>query len=144
MLWGHVGINFEKSEAIVTGGDLEEQLRGTHMMNCKLGSIPLKYLGMPISYRLLSIVDFDPMVEKVAGRVEPWQGKLLASGGRLILVNDCLTNIPMYIMGFYLLQNGVHDKMDRVRSWFFWEKEQGKQKYHMVNWQTICSPKPRS
>lgn len=58
-------INFEKNEAIVTGGDFQEQLRDAHMMNCKLGSITLKYLGMPISDRTLSIMDCDPKVEKV-------------------------------------------------------------------------------
>lgn len=81
-------INFEKSEAFASGGDLESQLRAAHMMNYELGSIPMKYLGMPISKRALSIMDFDPLVAKVAGRVEPWQGKLLASGGRLVLIND--------------------------------------------------------
>ena len=44
-------INFHKSEAFATGGDLESQLRAAHMMNCELGSIPIKYLGMPISER---------------------------------------------------------------------------------------------
>lgn len=94
-------INFDKSEAFVTGGDLKSQLRVAHMMNCELGSIPIKYLGMPISARALSIMEFDLVVGKVADRVEPWQGKLLASAGRLFLINDYLTNIPMFVMGFY-------------------------------------------
>lgn len=47
----------------------------------------------------------------------------------------------MYFMGFYLLQDKVDDKIDRVRSCFFWEKYDGKQKYHMVSWPMICSPK---
>lgn len=95
------------------------------MMNCELDSIPMKYLGMPISSRALSMVDFDPLVQKVSGRVEPWQGKLLALGGRLVLINDCLTNIPMFVMGFYLLHDGTHEKLDKVRSRFFWAKEGG-------------------
>ena len=107
-------INFDKSEAFVTGGDLESQLRAAHMMNCELGSIPFKYLGIPFSDRALSMVDFEPMVDKAAKRVEPWQGKLLASGGRLVLINDCLTNIPMFVMGFYLLHYGTHEKLDKI------------------------------
>ena len=35
-------INFDKSEANVMGGDLESQLRAAHMMNCEMGSIPMK------------------------------------------------------------------------------------------------------
>lgn len=41
------------------------------MMSCKLGELPIKYLGMKISYKVLRIEDFDLIVEKVATRVEP-------------------------------------------------------------------------
>ena len=85
--------------------------------------------------------ELQPVVNKTAARVEPWQGKLLASGGRLVLINNCLTNIPMFVMGFYLLQDRISDKLNKVRSHFFWAKENGKQWYHMVSWDNICQPK---
>lgn len=44
-------INFDKSETFFMGGDLELQLWAAHMMNCELGSICMKYLGMLISSR---------------------------------------------------------------------------------------------
>lgn len=53
------------------GCDLENKLRGAHMMNRKLGELPIKYLGMKISYKVVHIEDFDLVVEKVATRVEP-------------------------------------------------------------------------
>jgi hypothetical protein len=53
-------INFDKSEALFTGGDLVSQCRVAHMMSCELGSIPIKYLGMPISNRALMIMDLYP------------------------------------------------------------------------------------
>jgi hypothetical protein len=40
-------------------------------------------------------------------------------GGKLILTNSYLSNLPMYIMGFYVLPKGVHGKMDSIRSKFF-------------------------
>ena len=72
---------------------------------------------------------------------------LLASGGRLVLINDRLTNIPMFIMGFYLLQY----KIAFMTNWigcdsvflFYRSKEQGKHKYHMIKWEAICSPKEK-
>ena len=42
-------INFSKSEAIVTGVSAVEAQRVAHLLNCSLGSFPLKYLGLPIS-----------------------------------------------------------------------------------------------
>lgn len=60
---------------------------------------------MMIFNKALRIEDFDPVVEKVAGRVKPLQGRLNASAGRLVLVNDCLTNIPMFtwVFTFYMM-----------------------------------------
>lgn len=96
------------------------------MMNCELGSIPVKYLRMPISSRAITMGELQPVVDKTTARMEPWQGKLLASGGWLVLINNCLTNILMYVMGFYLLQDGIHDKLNKIWSRFFWAKENGK------------------
>lgn len=67
-------INFDKSEAMVLGCDREDQLRAAHMMNCKLRSLPIKYLGMLVSNKVVRVEDFDLVVDKVAGRVEPSQG----------------------------------------------------------------------
>jgi hypothetical protein len=53
--------------------------------------------------------------------VEPWQGNLLSSGGRLISVNSCLSNIPTYLMCFYHLTDDQHRELDSIRGRFFWQ-----------------------
>lgn len=35
-------INFDKSESYVTRGSLEDRLRAAHIMNCRLGALPIK------------------------------------------------------------------------------------------------------
>jgi hypothetical protein len=44
-------------------------------------------------------------------------------------------------MGLFLLQEGVHAKMDSIRARFFWEGSGPKRKYHLLNWPTMCRPK---
>ena len=51
-------INFSKSEAIVTGVPAVEAQRVAHLLNCSLGSFPLKYLGLPISPLKMLAKDF--------------------------------------------------------------------------------------
>jgi hypothetical protein len=134
-------INFAKSEAVVTGvPDLERQ-RVADALNCKLGSLPLHYLGLPVSDRPLSVADWNFLTEKVGHRVEPWQGLFLASAGRLELTNSCLSSLPMFAMGLYLLHDTTHAAMDRHRSRFFWEGVGPKRKYHMVDWASVCKPR---
>jgi len=42
-------INFDKSEVFTMGLSEEEQHETVRALNYKLGSFPMKYLGMPVS-----------------------------------------------------------------------------------------------
>jgi hypothetical protein len=66
---------------------------------------------------------------------------LASSGGRAVLINSCLDSIANYAMGFYLLDEGNHHRLDMSRARFFWEGVGGKRKYHMVRWEVLCKPK---
>jgi hypothetical protein len=81
------------------------------------------------------------LVQKLGIRIESWLGRFLSSGGRLILFTCCLASQPMFAMGLFLLQDGVHAKFDSHRARFFWEGAGTKHKYHLVNWSDVCRPK---
>jgi hypothetical protein len=51
-----------------------------NMMNCVLGNFPMKYQGVPISYKYLNMSAFSPMTQKMVKRLDPWKGKLMTSG----------------------------------------------------------------
>jgi hypothetical protein len=134
-------INFGKSEALVTGVPEPDKLKVANMLNCRLGKFPISYLGMPVSDKKLLVADWDFLTEKVGPRVDPWQGLFLASARRLELTNSCLSNLPMFAMGLFLLPDTSHGRMDSTRARFFWEGVGPKWKYHMVDWATVCKPK---
>jgi hypothetical protein len=134
-------INHHKSEAYIFGVDNEEKDRIANMLNCQKGDLPIKYLGIPISDSKLGMGALADVAEKVAKRVPSWKGKHMSSGGRLILTNTCLTSLPTFTMGFYLLPLGTHKKMDQIRSRFYWRGAGGDFKYHMVKWEAVCRPK---
>ncbi|KAE8776306.1 abc transporter g family member 37 [Hordeum vulgare] len=49
----------------------------------------------------------------------------------------------MYMMGMYLLPEGVHNAFDKELARFFWQAGNGRPKYHMVKWADICVAKDR-
>jgi len=55
-------INYHKSEIFVFGVSQGERERLANMLNCVLGELPLKYLGIPISDRHLSMGAFTPIL----------------------------------------------------------------------------------
>jgi hypothetical protein len=78
-------INYHKSEAYIFRRERSEEIRIANMLNCRLGEMPMKYLGIPISVGKLGKVAFREVSEKVAKRIPPWKGKFMSSGGQVHL-----------------------------------------------------------
>jgi hypothetical protein len=134
-------INYHKSEAYVFGMSEGDQVRIANMLNYNLGRLHMKYLGILVNDVKLGMVPLSSVAKKVSKRVPPWKGKHMSSRGRLILTNNCLSSLPTYTMGFYLVPLGIHRKMDHVRAKFFWRGAGGEFKCHMMRWSAVCHPK---
>ena len=52
-----------------------------------------------------------------------------------------MISMLMYMMGFYSLQESLHQEIAKHISRFFWAGQGDRQKYHMVKWSEICEPK---
>ena len=125
-------INFHKCEMLSMGIDSEEGQRIADLLNCKVGKFPFMYLGLPLVPRRVTIDEWAPLTGKAGKKVSPWRGKFMSSAERLVLTNSSLSSLPMFAMGFFLLAEGVHAKLDTSRARFFWEGTGLKRKYHLV------------
>jgi hypothetical protein len=112
-------INYRKSEVIIVGAPEGKSVSIANMLNCKVGSLPIKYLEIPVSNSKLYAGDMLYVGLKVEKRIPAWQGLGLSSGGKLILIKSSLSSLPNYTMGVYLLLKEVHHKMDSTRANFF-------------------------
>lgn len=54
-------INFHKSEVFIFWVSLDEKRKMANMLNCVLGDFPMKYLGIPISFKHLYMGSFSPI-----------------------------------------------------------------------------------
>lgn len=64
-------INYHKSEVFVFGAHQEEKETMANMLNCVLGNLPMKYLGILVSDKHLNMGAFDPVVHKMIKRLDP-------------------------------------------------------------------------
>jgi hypothetical protein len=74
-------------------------------------------------------------------KLSSWKGKMLSSGGRLVLINPVLSSLPMYMMPFFRIPKGVLEKLDYYRSRFFWQCDEHKKKYRLAKWGILHKPK---
>lgn len=103
----------------------------------------MKYLGVPVSFSTLRVLEWDFMDERFLKCCEAWIGNAASSGGRLILLNSSLTSIIYYYMTMFLLPKTVIVKLDKHRKRFFWQENEGRKRYHLVRWSRICRSKSK-
>ena len=82
-------------------------------------------------------------MEKIDKRLNGWKGGALSLGGRLTLLNACLSSILIYSMFMYLLPKTILKKIDVIRKRFFWQGGGLKKKYHLVKWRRISQLKKK-
>jgi hypothetical protein len=66
--------------------------------------------------------------ERFQKKLSSWKGKLLTSGGRLVLINFVLSRLPLYMLSFFRIPKGVLEKLDYYRSRFFWQCDEHKKR----------------
>ena len=134
-------INFHKSEIFCFGKAKEVEDQYREIFGCESGSLPFKYLGVPIHYRRLRNDEWQPVECRFEDKLGCWKGKKLSYGDRLVLVNSVLTSLPMFMLSFLELPKGVRKRLDFFRSRFFWQNDENKRKYRLTKWNIICRPK---
>jgi hypothetical protein len=134
-------INFHKSELFGFGESKERIAEYVDLFGCKEGDLPFRYLGIPMSHRKLSNKDWSVVEERFQKKLSSWKGKLLSSGGRLVLINSILSSLPMFMMSFFRIPKGVLEKLDYYRSRFFWQCDEHKKKYRLARWSIMRKPK---
>ena len=77
-------INFHKSEIYCFGKAKEEESQYKQIFGCEAGSLPFKYLGVPIHYRKLLNSEWYPVECRFQGKLGCWKGKMLSYGDSLV------------------------------------------------------------
>lgn len=88
--WSGLKVNYEKSEIFLFGVPEVEINCLTSSLRIRRGSLPVRYLGVPLVSGRLSEKDYNPLVEKITARVNSWGTKHLSFAGRLQLVHFIL------------------------------------------------------
>ncbi|XP_035839381.1 uncharacterized protein LOC118486758 [Helianthus annuus] len=106
------------------------------------GTLPVKYLGVPLISSTLRYSDCRVLVEKLEKRIMHWKNKLLSFAGRLQLIISVLSSMHIYWSSVFLLPVRVVKELEARMRNFLWSQDvsfnRGKAK---VSWKVVCTPK---
>jgi hypothetical protein len=84
------------------------------VLNCRNGSIPFIYLGLPIGGDGRKISFWKPVVDRIRARLSVWNNKILSFGGRLVLLNSVLSSLPVYFLSFFKDPTGIISSIESI------------------------------
>jgi len=113
-------INFSKSSLIGVNVCDEFMLMACDFLNCSAGSIPFKYLGLPVGANPRNMVTWEPLIETLGGRLNTWAHRYISFGGRLVLLNSVLSATPIFYLSFMKMPVHVWRRIVRIQSEFLW------------------------
>lgn len=135
-------INFNKSTVTPMHVDSEAFQNMAQILQCREGSFPQVYLGLPLSNVKLRLSAFAPLIAKADRYLAGWKATLLSIAGRVVLINSVLDGLPTYAVGALMLPPGIKEALDARRRVFLWtaaDKVSGAQ--CLVAWEKVCQPK---
>jgi hypothetical protein len=93
-------INLAKSK-LVHVGNVNNVDGLASILGCRVSSLPLKYLSLPLgaSFKAKSI--WDGVIEKIERCLAHWKMMYLSKGGRITLIKSTLSNLPTYFMSLF-------------------------------------------
>ena len=110
------------------------------VLGCKQGSLPMKYLGLPLGTKFKDKSIWKPILEKMERKLAGWKKSYLSKGGRVTLIKRTLSNLPTYFFSLFPMPASVADRIARLQRDFLWGVLGDEPKFHLVDWSTVCTP----
>ncbi|GJS26094.1 hypothetical protein Tco_0486714 [Tanacetum coccineum] len=105
------------------------------------GTLPVKYLGVPLISSRFFNKDCKILVDKVKNRIGDWKNKSLSFAGRLQLYKSVLSSMHVYWASVLIIPKGIiYDIQSLIRG-FLWCNGEYKRGMAKVACEDICLPK---
>ncbi|GMH30433.1 hypothetical protein Nepgr_032276 [Nepenthes gracilis] len=133
--------NTNKSEIFICSKDPALIQDIVDILGFKVGSLPIRYLGVPLISTRLSVRDCTILTEKITRRIKSWKNRWLSFGGRLQLVASILSSVHLYWASIFILPKSILKQIDCIKRRFLWNGSSEGKTNAKVAWADICYPK---
>ena len=138
--WYGLRLNRNKTE-VFTSGLSDSETLAIAQYGFNSGSLPIRYLGLPLMSHKLRISEYDPLMHKLISKFRSWAIKTLTFAGRLLLLSTVIAGIVNFWISTFRLPKGCIRKIDSLCCRFLWSGNIDEQKSAKIAWTTCCLPK---
>lgn len=136
-----LAVSMQKTSFFASGVSEEEinTIQASTGMAC--GSLPFRYLGVPMNSRKLSLASCEPLLHQIKTRFNSWSTKTLSFSGRLMLIKTVISGITTFWCSSFVLPKACIAKINSMCSVFLWKGNLESHNTARVAWSTIVKPK---
>jgi hypothetical protein len=101
--------------ALVPIGSLGDVDQLAELLGCGIGTLPLKYLGLPLgaSFKLKTM--WVELEDLMAQRLAPWKRSYLSKEGRVMMIKSTLSNLPTYMLSLFPIPAHVAKCIEKIQ-----------------------------
>jgi len=107
-------VNFHKS--LIIGVNVSDSwlYEAAMVLNCRVGTLPFMYLGLPIGGDSWKIEFWRPILNSITSRLSNWNCKFHSFGGRLILLKSVMLSLPVYFLSFFKAPTSIISSIESL------------------------------
>lgn len=133
--------NKDKSSIYIRGVPIVVQQEILQMLRFTEGVLPIRYLGVLLSTKRISIAQCQPLIEKILHWIQSWTLKFLSCAERIQLVKRVLFSVQIFWAQIFMFPIKVIKCIETACRKFLWTREVDLTHKALVTWNTLCKPK---
>ena len=107
-------VNVGKSEIVLVGEVNNLDALANIHLQCRVSSLPMKYLGMPLGTSFKTTSIWNLILEKMEKKLSEWKHLYLCKGGRLMLLKSTLSSLPTYFLSLFTIPKAVTTRLKSI------------------------------
>lgn len=105
------------------------------------GTLPVRYLGIPLISTRLNDADCSPVLDNIRKRFQSWSARFLSYVGRLQLINSVMFHLQSFWSAIVILPCSIFKKIEELCRNFLWSGHRDQKAIPLVAWDRICLPR---
>ena len=134
-------ISLEKSTLFLAGVKEDASADILHQFPFEAGSLPVRYLGLPLLSKKMSVADYAPLLSRIRNKINSWTARHLYFVGRLHLIGSVLYSVTNFWMSAFRLPKQCIREIDSLCSAFLWSGPVLSSQKAKIAWSDFCKPK---
>ncbi|XP_060177768.1 uncharacterized protein LOC132607701 [Lycium barbarum] len=130
--------NKDKSSIYFGGVKDDQQQLIMEELGFPKGEMPLRYLGVPLSTKRMTVAQCQPLLEKMLGRISSWTTKFLSYSSKVQLIKNVLFSIQVFWSQLFVLPSKIVKMIEATCRRILWTGGTKISKKALLAWDKIC------